>query len=174
MNCLRWIGGYCATGFPHWPTVAITSSRRSTCCSPASDGAVSFIRSISERGFSSLPPQVNRRSACEAQIARAFGDQARGCGLDIILKLGKDHIPIATRRNRVKDLHSHLAEEAQEAATRPEQAGIECDRHAGNAGFRIEVDDPELVFRVSPGRPARALRENDDLAAFGERLAGMH
>src|SRR5262249_51850515 len=124
-------------------------------------GAGPFIRS------------VDRRSAHMRRIAGAFGDQPPGCSFDRILKSRKKHVPIEAWRDWVKNLHPHRAGEPQKAARRPEQARMECNRYAGHTAIGVEMGDAELVLWVGAGRPARTFGEDDDLTAFGERLAGM-
>src|SRR5262249_41460317 len=50
---------------------------------------------------------------------------------------------------------------------------IECNRYAGHTAIGVEMGNAELVLWVGAGRPARTFGEDDDLTAFGERLAGM-
>ena len=57
-------------------------------------------------------------------------------------------------------------------AARPEQAGIERDRHAGHAFGDVEMGDAEFVARLGADRPPRAFRKDDELAVAGELDAG--
>ena len=94
----------------------------------------------------------------------AFGNQARGRGLDRLLQPLGERLLVEARRDRVEHLDHDRAGIAQERAARPEQAGIERDRQAGRAGLAVEMRDAVFVARLGAGRAARALREDDDLA----------
>src|SRR4051812_32015246 len=91
-----------------------------------------------------------------------LGDQPRRRILDLALQPLEERAEVQPRRDRIEDLDDDRSGIAQELAARPIQAGIERDRHAGNAKLGVEARDAELVGRLGPGRPPRALREDDD------------
>ena len=62
---------------------------------------------------------------------------------------------------------------ADDAAARPEQAGVERQRVAGQAQALVERDEARLVVGRRARRPTGAFREDDDLAALAGAMAGV-
>ena len=102
----------------------------------------------------SLPDRRSARQRRRIGLARRLGDQpVAGVsmrGLDARAELGARQ----ARRAAVEDLDDDRAGIAHEAAARPEQAGVERQRHAGQRQALIERD----VARLVVGRRARAVR----------------
>src|SRR4029077_5116719 len=107
------------------------------------------------------PQRRERRIARRVvrNIALAFRDQARGGGLDVELQPLEESVLGKARRDRIEHLDPDRAGIAADRAPRPEQAGIERDRNAGNARLDVEMGDAVLVARLRAGTPARALGE---------------
>ncbi len=120
--------------------------------------------------------QRDRARTVAAALCIADRDEARGGGLDLALELGEELIACEAGRDRIEHLDADGSGIAPHRPARPEQAGIERNRQAGDAHLRVEVGDAVFVARRRARCPARAFRKDDDLAAalyFTARI-GVH
>src|SRR6185503_7831219 len=116
---------------------------------------------------------TNSRQRRRVWDAAGFGDQAGAGGLDAVLDQGAGLGTRQARRDGIEHLDDDGAGVADDAAARPEQAGVERERVAGQAQSLVERDEARLVVRRRARRPSRAFREDDDLALLAGALAGV-
>jgi hypothetical protein len=117
-----------------------------------------------------VPPTCRRLRGLRRRLQRRkfrtrFRDQTFGRGLDFVLQALLERGRVKPRRNRIEYFDHHRPRIADGFPARPEQSGVEGNRHAGNTELGVEPGDAELVRRLRSRSPAGAFREDHDLAA---------
>src|SRR5262245_28773243 len=115
---------------------------------PTSRGLQSGPAIIRNSDTAQLSLRFGRNGDAEAyKLAAALRDEPRGRGLDVALQTREELILGKAGRDGIEDLHHDRAGPPGERTPRPEQAGVERDRHARHADLGIKVDHPILVTR---------------------------
>ena len=102
-------------------------------------------------------------STPSASLLPAFGDEPGGRLLEDASQPRQECPLVEAGRDRIEHLDQHGAGKAAQRAARPEQPGIERDRHARQPDLAVEIRYAGHVARLGARRAARAFGKDHEL-----------